>query len=365
MKKLILAAILSSSALLATGPVMADDEHADRPLTLAVFGDWPYSQKLLDRADLLINSINSDRDVSLVMHLGDIHSGSMPCTGAAILPPLPTSNPGWNQAVFHAFQQFHAPVVYTPGDNEWSDCHKSKQFSSGAPLKELASVRSLFFSQPGRTLGGAPMAVASQGLLADAAHPTDAQFIENVMWEKSKVVFATFNIPGGSNDDASQWTGSFADPVAQVQEMVDREAANLRWLDATFALAHRSHARAVVIGVQADMWDPEAIAAGGAGLSNYTPFVRKLADLSQRFQRPVLLLNGDTHLALVDQPLALPSSATGLIHGTAAVPNLTRIVVQGSTNAPAEWLRLRIDPRDPKVFSWSNVSYCANPAGGC
>lgn len=365
MLKLLLATVLSSSALLAAVPAMADDEHADRPLTIAVFGDWPYSQNLLDRADLLINSINNDRDVSLVMHLGDIHSGSMPCTGAGYVPPLPTSNPGWNQAVFHAFQQFRAPVVYTPGDNEWADCHKSKQFSSGAPLKELASVRALFFSQPGRTLGGAPMAVASQGLLADATYPTDAQFVENVMWEKSKVVFATFNIPGGSNDDASAWSGSFSDPVAQVQEMVVREAANLRWLDATFARAQKAHARAIVIGVQADMWDPEAIAAGGAGLSNYSPFVRKLADLSLRFQRPVLVLNGDTHTLLVDQPLAVPTSKTGSIHGTPPVPNLTRIVVQGSTNSPAEWLRLTIDPHDPKVFSWTNVAYCANPAGGC
>jgi len=365
MHKFLHAAIWSASALFAAIPVHADDQHADRPLTIAVFGDWPYSQNLLDRADLLINSVNGDRDVSLVMHVGDIHSGSMPCTSAGILPPLASSNPGWNQAVFHAFQQFRAPVVYTPGDNEWADCHKSKQFSSGAPLKELASVRSLFFAQPGRTLGAEPMTVASQGLLADAAHPADAQFIENVMWERSKVVFTTFNIPGGSNDDASPWTGSFADPVAQAQEMVDREAANLRWLDTTFARAHEVRARAVVIAVQADMWDPEALAVGGAGLSNYTPFVRKLADLSLRFQRPVLLLNGDTHLFLVDQPLAVPNSATGVIHGTPAVPNLTRIVVQGSTNAPAEWLRLRIDPRDPKVFTWSNVPYCANPLAGC
>ena len=34
-----------------------------------------------------------------------------------------------------------------------------------------------------------------------------------------------------------------------------------------------------------------------------------------------------------------------MIHGTQAVPNLTRITVQGSTNAPAEWLRLTIDPQ--------------------
>src|SRR6266481_180404 len=53
-----------------------------------------------------------------------------------------------------------------------------------------------------------------------------------------------------------------------------------------------------------------------------------------------------------------PSSPTGLIHGTPAVANLTRITVQGSTNKPREWLRLTIDPHSPDVFSWRNVVYC-------
>jgi hypothetical protein len=47
------------------------------------------------------------------------------------------------------------------------------------------------------------------------------------------------------------------------------------------------------------------------------------------------------------------------------VPNLLRITVQGSTNAPAEWLRLTIDPRSAEVFSWSNVAYCKDPLGNC
>jgi hypothetical protein len=54
---------------------------------------------------------------------------------------------------YYVFQQFKAPVVYTPGDNEWPDCHKTKQLSAGDPLKELASVRQLFFAKPGGTLG--------------------------------------------------------------------------------------------------------------------------------------------------------------------------------------------------------------------
>src|SRR5690242_6179819 len=87
-----------------------------QPLTLAVFGDWPYSDYLFSQAPALLNSINSNPDVSLVIHVGDIHSGSMPCTGANLNPIPVTSNPGWNLGIYNIFQQFNDPMVYTPGD---------------------------------------------------------------------------------------------------------------------------------------------------------------------------------------------------------------------------------------------------------
>ena len=73
-----------------------DDNDHGQPLTLAIFGDWPYSQALLDAAPLLLDSINSDPKVRLVLHIGDIHSGSMPCTGAGLNPMPATSKPDWN-----------------------------------------------------------------------------------------------------------------------------------------------------------------------------------------------------------------------------------------------------------------------------
>src|SRR5256885_1765303 len=143
------------------------DGAGDEPLTLAVYGDWPYSQALLDAAPQLIASVNGDPDVSLVLHVGDIHSGSMACSAA------------WNQGIFDLFQQFADPFVYTPGDNEWTDCHKAKEFSSGYPLTELARVRQLFFPTPGLTLGQAPRRLLSQAQLPSYFHPTDAQLVEN------------------------------------------------------------------------------------------------------------------------------------------------------------------------------------------
>src|SRR5215813_5190283 len=170
-RSLVIVAVLCFTLIVsqtfAGGAEISDDEGLPHEghgkiITLAVFGDWPYSLDLVAAAPLLINSINSDPAVSLVLHIGDIHSGSMPCTGAGLLPLPAGSNPAWNLAIFALFEQFKDPVVYTPGDNEWTDCHKTKQFSSGAPLNELAAVRSLFFPTPGQTLGMNRKRVLSQ-----------------------------------------------------------------------------------------------------------------------------------------------------------------------------------------------------------
>ena len=184
------------------------------------------------------------------------------------------------------------------------------------------------------------------------------------MWADGDTVFVTINMPG-SNNDSAPWTGAFADATAQGNEVATRTAADIRWLQSAFDLARTSHARAAAIGLQADMWDPAQLVAGGDGLDQYTSFVQALADAVVAFGQPVLLLNGDSHLYEADHPLADPASATGVIHHTQAVPNLTRITVQGSTNAPAEWLRLTIDCNKPQPFSWTNVPYCRDPLTSC
>jgi len=367
MKQTTICTALAISCLVGATAQAADTNpngnDAATPITLAVFGDWPYTQLLLDNAALLTGSVNADAGVSLVMHVGDIHSGSMPCTSADILPAIATSNPNWNQKVYYQFEQFQKPMVYTPGDNEWTDCHKSKEKNSGAPIKELAALRSLFFARPGQTLGVTDKSVWSQAQYFDPAHPEDAAFVENVMWMDGKVMFVTVNMPG-SNNDTLPWTGTFANPGVQAQEVAARSNADLRWLQSAFDVAGQNHARAVVLGLQADMWDPAQI-ANGEGLDQYTPFVQALANASTQFGGPVLLLNGDSHVYESDHPLADPASASGMIHHTQPVPNLTRITVQGSTSIPAEWLRLTIDTRKAQPFSWSNVAYCADPSTHC
>ncbi len=113
------------------------------------------------------------------------------------------------------------------------------------------------------------------------------------------------------------------------------------------------------------MWDPAAVAPGGDGLNGYDAFVQELAQLSNDFGGPVLLLNGDSHLYEADRPLSAafyadPTTVGDVHHVGYAVPNLRRVTVQGSTNLPHEWLRLTIDPRSEDVFGWTNVVYCAS-----
>ncbi len=310
--------------------------------TLAVFGDWPYSTALAASAPSFIAQVNADPDVDLALFLGDIHSGSMPCTAA------------WNSMVFGFFQSFADPFVYTPGDNEWTDCHKPKESSSGYPPDELAKDRQLFFPNPGKTIGGVQKNVVSQALAFDPLYPDDAAFVENVLWEQANVLFVTLNLPG-SNNDLLPWTGTFSNPAAQADEVAKRNAANSRWLARAFAQATTDGSAGIVIGLQADMWDPAAFIAGGDGLNGYDAFVQQLATLTVAYGKPVLLFNGDSHLYESDHPLADPTSATGIMHPVAfPVPNLTRITVDGSTNFK-DWVKLTVDPSTAAVFSWTRV----------
>jgi len=157
--------------------------------TLAVIGDTPYGDQKLAEMPSLIALINGDPKVDLVAHLGDIKAGSSsPCTDE------------YFAVVRGLFDTFKDPFIYTPGDNEWTDCHVAgKNNGLYTPTERLAAVRTVFYPEAGQSLGGRKKQVLSQA--SDAANST---YVENVMWMESQVVFATFNVPG-SNDDLASW----------------------------------------------------------------------------------------------------------------------------------------------------------------
>ncbi len=330
--------------------------HGDDVSTLAVYGDAPYGTSPTDtsQTDLtpaFIAAVNADSKLELVLHVGDIHSGKQFCTEA------------YDRTVFDLWKAFARPLVYTPGDNEWTDCHKVGEgggtfnaatgqidfvkdpsgnpvdYAGGDPLANLALVRSIFFSQPGRTLGGEAKLVLSQAVAFDRAHPSDARFVENVVFIHRGVLVVTINLPGGSNNDRDVWYGAPAASAAQLQEIDERTGADLRWLDTAFLLARVMRVQGVIIQAQADMWDPEKGATHQAG---YEPFVQSIAQHTVAFGKPVLMFNGDSHVYQTGNPFS-PDDPNNAIHPGYTVPNFHRIVVHGST-LPLEYLRLTIDP---------------------
>jgi hypothetical protein len=160
----------------------------------------------------------------------------------------------------------------------------------------------------------------------------------------------------GSNDDQAPWFGDRAtgpetpaETALRVAEYTAREAAALEWIDATFDAAAKHKTPAVVLAMQADMWDASA---PPSALTAFAPIKARIAARAAAIRKPVLLLQGDSHSFLVDTPPGMPA-------------NVTRLVVQGSTNLPHEWLRLRIDPKADQVFSCENVVFGSGAATPC
>ena len=321
-----LLSVLAAAALVS--PASAHAQTA-APSTLAVIGDVPYGAEQIAGFRTDIGEINADPAVGRVVHLGDIKDGSSRCDDAYFAARLAD------------FQTFADSFIYTPGDNEWTDCHRANN-GGYLPTERLDAIRRVFFPAHGRTLGAGAETIAYQ---------SDA-FPENVRWTQSGATFATVHVVG-SDDDQATWYGDrviagerkpeTADERAlRVQEYTTRGAATLAWIDATFDAAERDGSAAVAIGLQANMGNQSAFA----------PIQAKIAERATRFAKPVLLMEGDSHLFLVDRPAGMPA-------------NVTRFVVQGSTNTPRLWLRLHVDGGAAQPFSCENVEYRTGAVRPC
>src|SRR4051812_35212224 len=159
MRRHLALAATSATAAIAIGGLFlpaaqaADGQQKPGHETFAVIGDVPYGAAQVASFPGWVDQINADPDVELTFHVGDIKNGSTRCDDA------------YYRMIRTQFDRFTDPLVYTPGDNEWTDCHRA---NNGAyqPLERLAFDRAVFFDEPGTTLG-APAKVS----VPDAAYP--------------------------------------------------------------------------------------------------------------------------------------------------------------------------------------------------
>lgn len=255
-----------ASAGVAGPSTQHEDNHRNPGFTFAVIGDIPYGATQIAEFPDRIGQINADRQVQLVDHLGDIKNGSSRCDDA------------YYATIKSDFDMFRDPLVYTPGDNEWTDCHR---VNNGAynPLERLAAVRKDFFPRPGITLGQHPIRVASQ---------TAQGYPENVSYQRDDVAFAAVHLVG-SNNSLAPWSGlGLAAPTPeQSAEVLGRTAADIQLIRDTFAAARRDHNRAVVLLTQADMFDVTVPDPAYADCCAFTPIVAALAQESRKFRGPL------------------------------------------------------------------------------
>lgn len=333
------AAAVLALGLLASQPANAADTSDSQAFTFGVIGDIPYGDAEIAKFPAHIQDINADSELKFVTHVGDIKNGSSVCADE------------YFAKIRSEFDTFEHPLVYTPGDNEWVDCHRT---NNGAynPLERLAKLRDVFFDEPGKTLG-ATMPVKSQENLG---------LPENVRFTQNRVAFSVVNIQG-SNNSLLPWSGlgETTPTPEQLGEVKHRTDAVRDQIRATFTDAERRNDRAVVLMTQADMFDPSLLAAATANpetVSGFREIVAAIIEETNRFDRPVYLINGDSHVFAENQPLA-DGSPWLEIYGQPAADDLQRITVDGSANA-TNYVRFTVAGNSSDVgdvLSWEKVPF--------
>lgn len=288
-----------------------------QPVSFGLFGDTPYSHRERERLPELIAEMDGE-DLAFVVHDGDIKSGGSQCSDEAL------------RDILGVFQASRTPLVYVPGDNEWTDCHR-KSNGGYDPLERLGKLRELFF------VGDSALGQHAMALTRQSRDPTFASYRENVRWEAGGALFVGLNLPGSENN--YHGTTHNGGPVP---EFVERGAANRAWLAQAFALARTKKLAGIMIVIQAN---PELEAFSlGRTRPGYRDFLLQLRAETQAFAGRVVLVHGDTHWHRIDQPMLD-------VTGKELVSNFTRVETFGSPFMG--WIKATVDAADPQVFRFS------------
>ena len=276
-------------------------------LTFTAIGDQPYFSD--EAFSALIRKINADTSSQLTIHVGDIKSGSTTCSDERFL------------SVKKLFDEFSKPLIYTPGDNEWTDCHRTSNGSYNQ-LERLQKLRTLFFEQS-TSLGQKKIKLERQGDIA----PTYNAYIENARWTTQQITFITIHQVGSNNNLDPNIPGA-------IEEYKKRNGANMAWLKDSFNDANNKNSLAIVIAMQSDIFDAYVPKESG-----FKDFIQTITALAKSYKKPILLIQGDSHQFKVDQPIKDSNSAT--------VPNILRMIVPGANLVEA--VQVKVDTQQPVI----------------
>lgn len=281
-------------------------------------GDMPYKLPSDEvRYERLIATINK-LNPSFSIFIGDTKSGSTPCSDEH------------NLKVKGYFNQYNSPLIYSIGDNEWTDCHRPLA-GSYEPQERLDALRNLFFSG-NKSLGKKQITLTRQGDI----NPEYKKYVENAYWVKNRILFVNLHIPGSNNNFER-------DDLAKA-EYKERNQANLDWINHMFRLAKAKQYVAIVFTYQADMFYAPNQATNID--SGYRDTHQAFSNGAHDFRKPILLIHGDSHRLIIDQPLKT-------IDQKQVLENVMRLQVMGADQVQA--VEILVNPEAEQPFSFNPI----------
>jgi hypothetical protein len=297
----------------APDPARAANPGAE-PFVFAALGCLPYASSPHSPESFarLIAEINR-KNHAFTVHLGDVLASSEKCTDELLRRRKAN------------FNTFTSALVYTPGDNEWTDTHSEKG-GRYVPTERLAKIRELFFAEE-RSLGQKPIPLATQ-----RHDPRFAIFVENARWSHGGVLFATVHTVGSHNNRQEHVPGA-------MEEFALRDVANEAWIRAAFAEARATGAAGLAVFFQADPCASDKAKPGYA--EGFERFLTTIEAEAGTFAKPVLLVHADEHRYRLD--VGMKFKLTG-----PAAPNVTRLETFGASNVHG--VLVAVDPTSDAVF---------------
>lgn len=319
--------LVAVAAAIVVGVAAADDDHDDdngHAHAIGLWGDVPYSATQRETGvPNLIRDLNR-HPLAFTVHDGDIKAGGERC-----------DNPIYAQAEGY-FNALSAPAMYTPGDNEWTDCDRP---SNGPYVssERLAYIRSTMFDTP--------YSFGRRQIRLDVQSPP---YVENRRWQFDDVTYATLHVVGSNNN--------LGDVAPDPAEWAARNAATNEWMRQTFDKATARRSAAVMLIIQAnpgfDGFDPERAPVRDPRTllpeDGFFSFLTELRREVIEFGRPVVLVHGDSHYFRVDKPL--------LDRNGNRIEHFTRVETPGnnpqSGSNDVQWVKVTVDDKDPEVFDF-------------
>jgi hypothetical protein len=312
-----IAAMTATVALLtATLPASAGE-----PFSFVVLGDMPYAvDRDYGKFERLLAAIDA-AEPGFTVHVGDVKAGADPCTDERI------------DRVHRSLDAMKGALVFTPGDNEWTDCHRAGM----DPVERLDHLRQTFFPRS-ESLGRRPIPLTRQADVDQG--PGRSLYVENARWTHQGVVFVTAHVVGSNNNFEPR-----SDRASS--EFFARDAASSDWIRQGVDHALATNAPALVVIFHADPLE------GGDGTgwrrwqSGFTKTILAIRDAARRFERPILVVHGDFHHFVVDQPF--------LNDDDLPYWQVTRLQTFGNPYIRA--VRVTVDPSTWSIFGFSPLDF--------